>query len=185
MDLSKNRTALAVCLVATGIVTTAALAAIAWPALTRPDPPSEASGDGGLRIALVEPPKASVTTGSPLEVGLSEAAQAMAKGREALFVATPPVRPAPIRHAPRPMAQPEDLAQLDEEPEVAPPPEPVDERWERPRWREDRFERAQRLRWEEEERLAQQERERRGWEDERYRPPPLPDEDPRPPPGRW
>jgi hypothetical protein len=183
VDLSKNRTALAVCLVATGIVTTAALAAIAWPALTRPDPPSEASGDGGLRIALVEPPKASVTRGDPLDVGLSEAAQAMVKGREALFVQTPPVRPAPVRHASRPRAQPEDLAQLDEEAEVAPPPEPVDERWERPRWREDRFERAQRLRAEEEDRLARQDRER--WDDDRYAPAPLPNEDHAPPPTRW
>ena len=60
VDLSKNKTALAVCVVATGIVATAALAAIAWPALVRPDPPSEASGDGGLRIHVVQPPQASV-----------------------------------------------------------------------------------------------------------------------------
>ncbi len=184
MDLSKNKTALAVCLVATGIVTTAALAAIAWPALTRPDPPSEASGDGGLRIAVVEPPKASVARGDPLDVGLSETAQAMVKEREALFVATPPVRPAPSRRAPRQVAQVEDQEQT----EAAPPPEPVDEQWERPRWREDRFERAQRLRWEEDERLARQERERQRWEDsrdDRYAPPPISDEDRAPPPERW
>ena len=176
MDLSKNKAALAVC-VATGIVTTAALAAIAWPALVRPDPPSEASGDDGLRIRVVQPPQALVKRGDPLDVGVSDAAQAMANGREALFVATPPVRPSPIRRAPR------QVVQLDEEPDVAPPAEPVDDQWERPRWREDRFERAQRLRSEEEERLARQDRER--WDDDRYPPPPVPDEDRAPPPGRW
>uniref|UniRef100_B0SYQ4 Uncharacterized protein n=1 Tax=Caulobacter sp. (strain K31) TaxID=366602 RepID=B0SYQ4_CAUSK len=180
MDLSKNRTALAVGVVATGIVTTAVLAAIAWPALTRPDPPSEASGDGGLRIRVVEPPKASVARGDPLDVGLSEVAQAMTKGREALLVATPPVRPEPIRRAPRPVAQ-----VVEDEADVAPPTEPVDDQWERSRQREDRFERAQRLRWEEDERLAQREQERERREDERYAPPPLPDEDHAPPSGRW
>ena len=184
MDLSKNKTALAVCVVATGIVTTAALVAIAWPALVRPDPPSEASGNDGLRIRVVEPPKALVARADPLDVGLSETAQAMAKGREALFIATPPVRPPPIRRAPR------QVAQLDEEEEadVAPPPEPVEEQWGRPRWQEDRFERAQRLRAEEEERLARRERERQRWDDardDRYAPPPLPDENRAPPPGRW
>jgi hypothetical protein len=184
VDLSKNKTALAVCVVATGIVTTAALVAIAWPALVQPDPPSEASGDGGVRIRLVEPPKAAVARGDPLDVGLSETAQAMAKGREALFVATPPVRPPPIRRAPRQVAQLEE----EEEADLAPPPEPVDDRWERPRWREDRFERAERLLSEEDERLARRERERQRWDDardDRYAPPPMPDEDRAPPPGRW
>ena len=194
MESPKNKKSLAAGVAVAGIVTTAALAAASWPALTRPDPPAEASGDDGLRIRLVEPPKAMVARGSPLEVGLSEAAQAMAKGREALFVRTPPVRPepAPARRAPI------QVAQVDEDEEdAAPPPEPVDDRWERDAWRRDRFEEAQRRRWEEEQRWARRDREERAaweqaqrdrarWEDERRdedRYAPTPPDDERPP--RW
>jgi len=194
----KKKTALAAGVVVAGIVTTAAVAAALWPALTRPDPPAEASGDGGLRIRLVQPPKALVAgagpLANPLDVGLSEAARAMAKGREALFVRTPPVRPEPKPARPAPMQ----VAQIDEgaEEDLAPPPEPVDDRWERDAWRRDRYEEAQRRRWEEEQRWARRDREARDaweqarrdrerWEDERrdedrYAPPP---EDDRPPPG--
>ena len=195
MEPSKSRIALIAGVAVAAVVTTAALAAALWPALTRPDPPAEASGDGGLRIRLVQPPKALVASlgpsAGPLEVGLSEAAQAMAKGREALFVRTPPVRPAPKPTRPPPIQ----VAQVDEEEDLAPPPEPVDDRWERDAWRRDRYEEAQRRRWEEEQRWARRDREARAaweearrdrerWEDERrdedrYAPP---REDDRPPP---
>jgi len=204
----KKRTALVAGVVVAAAVTTAAVAMAVWPALTRPDPPAEASGDDGLRIRLVDPPKALVAyagaMASPLEVGLSEAAQAMAKGREALFVRTPPVRPEPTPPARRAPIQ---VARVDEEDEdLAPPPEPVDDRWERDRaeagyelaqqrWedeRQARRERERRLAWE------RDQRERRRWEearerdryddrpyDDRYDPPPPPDEDYAPPPRRW
>ena len=195
MELPKNKTALIAGVAVAATVTAAALAMAVWPALTRPDPPAEADGNDGLRIRLVEPPKALLAQGGPLDVGLSEAAQAMAQGREALFVRTPSVRPAP----PPARRAPIQLAQADDEDEVAPPPEPVpepvDDRWERDAWRRDRFEEAQRRRWEEEQRWARQAREERAAREEarerdryddrregdRYAPPP-PDDD-RPPPG--
>lgn len=179
MDFPKNRTALAVSVAAAGIVTTAALAMAVWPALVRPEPPLEKAGDEGLRIRVVEPPKTAAVPSSPLDVGLSQTAQAMIKGREA--VVPPPVRSRPA---------PAQIAQADREDDLAPPPEPVDDRFEdEAAWRQDRFERAQRQRWEDE-RLARQDRER--WEaarerdryGDRYDSPPLPDED-RAPPGRW
>lgn len=190
MDLSKNRTALAVSVAAAGIVTTTALAMAVWPALVRPEPPLEKAGGDGLRIRVVEPPKAAAAPSSPLDVGLSQAAQAMAKGREALFVRTPAasVAPPPARPRPVPWPSPMRIAQADSEDDLAPPPEPVDDRLEdEAAWRQDRFERAQRQRWEDE-RLARQERER--WEEarerdryeDRYEPPPSED---RGPPGRW
>lgn len=198
MELPKNKTALVAGVAVAATVTTAALALAVWPALTRPDPPAEADGDDGLRIRLVEPPKALIARASPLDVGLSEAAQAMAKGREALFIRTPPVRPAPpapARRAPAPVVQ------VDEEEDLASPPEPTDDRWECDRV-ENRYELAQQ-RWEDERqarrerdrRLAweQDQRDRRRWEearereryDDRYAPPPPPDEDYAPPPRRW
>jgi hypothetical protein len=207
VDLSKNKTAVAAGVAVAAIVTTVALGMAAWPALTRPDPPAEATGDDGLRIRLVEPPKALITRGSPLDVGLSEAAQAMAKGREALFVRTPPVRPEPAASTP-PRRAPIEIAQVDEDEDLAPPPEPLDDRWDRSAWRRDRFEDQRR---EEEQRMARREREQRAaweqaqrdrerWEDareqerqdalryenrrdeDRYAPPPSRDDD-RPPPG--
>jgi hypothetical protein len=192
VDLSKNRTALAVSVAAAGIVTTAALAMAVWPALVRPEPPLEKTGDDGLRIRVVEPPKAAPPPSGPLDVGLSQAAQAMAKGREALFVQTPPpsVAPPPARLRTAPVQ----IAQADSEDDLAPPPEPVNDLWQdEGAWRQDRFERAQRQRWEDE-RLVRRERER--WEEarerdpyeDRYDPPPLspplPDEDPGSP-GPW
>lgn len=206
MEPPKNKTALAAGVAVAAIVTTAAVAMALWPALTRPDPPAEATGGDGLRISLVEPPKALVAHGGPLDVGLSEAAQAMAKGREALFVRTPPVKitqpkPPPPRYAPTP------IVQADDEDDVAPPPEPVDDRWGRDR-AESGYELAQQ-RWEDE-RQVRRERERRAaweqaqrdrlrWEearereryddrrrhDDRYEPLPPPEEDYAPPPRRW
>ncbi|KQY95395.1 hypothetical protein ASD21_08600 [Caulobacter sp. Root1455] len=203
MELPKNKTALAAGVALAGIVTTVALATAVWPALTRPDPPAEATGNDGLRIRLVEPPKAVVAKTSPLDVGLSEAAQAMAKGREALFVRTPGFRPAPAPAPAPPRYAPVQTARADEDDDLAPPPEPVDDRWERDhgesgvelaqqRWEEERQARSERERraaWE------QTQRDRRRWEegreqdryddrryDDRYAPPP-PDDD-RPPP-RW
>ena len=206
MEPPKNKMALAAGVAVAGIMTTAAVAMAVWPALTRPDPPAEATGDRGLRIRLVEPPRALVARASPLDVGLSEVAQAMAKGREALFVRTPPVRvppPPPARRAPI------QVAQVDEGEDLAPPPEPIDGRWDQGGWRRDRFEEIQRQRREDAQRSARRERdERAAWEqaqrerwedareqdrydarrnegrryDDRYVPPPPPDDD-RPPPG--
>jgi hypothetical protein len=206
VETLKKKTALVAGVAVAAIVTTAALAMAAWPALTRPDPPAEASGDEGLRIRVVQPPKAVLARASPLDVGLSEAAQAMARGREALFVKTPPVprfspAPAPVRARPAPTP----IAQVDDEDVAPPPPELVDDRWERgrvepgyelaqQRWedeREARREDQRRLAWE------RDQRERRRWEetrdrarnderryDDRYDPPPPPDDD-APPPSRW
>jgi hypothetical protein len=199
VDLSKNRTAWAVSIVTAGIVMTATLAMTVWPALVRPEPPLEKAGDNGLRIRVVEPPKAAATPSSLLDVGLSQAAQAMAKGRGALFVQAPPVRAVPPPAQPRPSLI--QVAQADSEDDLAPPPQPVDDRWEdEAARRQDRFEHAQRQRWEDD-RLARQEREQRAaWEQDRrdrwenareqdryeehYDPPPRPDEE-RAPPGRW
>jgi hypothetical protein len=207
VELPKNKTALAAGVAVAAIVTTAALGMAVWPALTRPDPPAEAAGDNGLRISLVEPPKALIARGSPLDVGLSEAAQAMAKGREALFVQTPPVRFTPAKAAPPPPRYaPTRVAQIDDEDDLPPLPEPVDDRWERGR-AESGYELAQQ-RWEDE-REARRERDRRAaweqaqrddrrrWEetrerdryaaerhDDRYDPPP-PEDDDAPPPMRW
>lgn len=83
MDLPKNSKTLAAGVATAGIVT-AAVATIVWPALVSPEPPLEKAGDDGLRIRLVEPPKATIRTAGPLDVGLSDAARAMANGREAL-----------------------------------------------------------------------------------------------------
>lgn len=208
MELPKNKTALAAGVAVAATVTTAALAMAVWPALTRPDPPAEATGDDGLRIRLVEPPKAFVARASPLDVGLSEAAQAMAKGREALFVKTPTFRPESPRPAPaQPRYVPAPVAQVDDEDDLLPPPEPVDDRWGRgrsesgyelaqQRWedeREARREHDRRAAWEQAQREDRRrweearERDRYGAEryDDRYDPPPPPDEDYAPPPRRW
>lgn len=201
MDLFKNKTALAVSVAAAGIVTTAALAMVVWPALVRPEPPMEKAGGEGLSIRVVEPPKTAAAPSSMLDVGLSQAAQAMTKGREALFVSTPPAVPAPPPVRPRP--SPTQIAHADLENDLAVDPEPVeDQRDDEAAWRQDRFERAQHQRWEDE-RLARREREQRlaleqdrrdreRWEeprerdryDDRYDPPPPPEED-RAPAGRW
>jgi hypothetical protein len=175
VDLPKNRMTLAAGVAAAGIVT-AARAAAAWPALVRPEPPLEKSGDDGLQIRLVEPPKAATKASSPLDVGLSEAAEAMAKGREALFVRTPPVRqPSP---ASRPRTAPIQLVQVDDEDDRFAPAEPADDQWRREAERRDRFEQARQRRWEEERlaREAQDERaalreasEHRRWEEARER----------------
>lgn len=193
MKLPRNKTTLIAGVAAAAVVTTVALAMAVWPALTRPDPPAEAAGDGGLRIRVVEPPKAAVPRVGPLDVGLSEAAQAMAKSRAALFTGASTYRPAspspPVRNT-----------RAGEDGGLA-PLEPADDRWERERTGSG-FELARRLR--EEERAASRERARREaweeterdrrWDEERerdradaqrlddgYGPPPSPDDD-RPPP---
>jgi len=177
LKLPKSKTAVNVGVVTAAVVATVALGAVAWPALTRPDPPAEAAGDGGLRIRLVQPPKAPVPRAGPLDVGLSDAAQAMAKSPAAPFAATP--TPASARS-----------------------PWPVDDQWERERTGSG-FELARQMR--EQEWAASRERERREaqeqadsdrrWEEDRERDryderryddhddPPLPPDDDRPPPG--
>lgn len=201
MELPKNKTTLAAGVAVAAVMTTAALGMAVWPALTRPDPPAEAAGDDGLRIRVVEPPKTSVARAGPLDVGLSEAAQAMAKGREVLFAGTPTLPPAPTPAPPPAHPAPVQIAQAEED-DLAPPPEPVKDQWERDR-AESGYELAQQ-RWEDE-RLARRDRERRAaWEqdqrdrrrwddarerdrydeprpDDRYDPPPAPVDD-RPPP---
>lgn len=187
METPNKKTALVAGVAVAATMTAAALAMAVWPALTRPDPPAEASGDGGLRIRIVQPPRAMVASAGPLEVGLSEAAQAMAKGREALFVATQPVRPTPPQTPAR--RAPIQVAHVDEEEDLALPPEPDDDRWEREEaWRRDRYEEAQQRRWEEQQRWARRDREERAaweqaqrerWEqdrreEDRYAPPPPP-----------
>jgi hypothetical protein len=181
VDLPKNRKTLAAGVATAGIVT-AALATVVWPALVSPEPPLEKAGDEVLRIRLVEPPKTAIKTAGPLDVGLSEAAQTMAKGREALF----------DRPAPRPREAPVQIVQADEAEE--PSPDPVDDRWEREAARRDRAEQAQRRRWEAEqlarearaERAAweQEARDRQRWEEQRepdrYAPPPVEEPGPRP-----
>ena len=169
MDLPKSRTALAAG-VAVAVAVTSGLAFVVWPALVRPEPPLEKTSDDGLRIRLVEPPRTATKAASPLDVGLSQAAQAMAKGREALLVRTPPVRP--LSPAAQPPAAPIQVAEADDEEDASAPIE-RDEAG-----RRDRFEPPRHRRWEEERlaREAQDERaawreasDRRRWEEERER----------------
>lgn len=178
------------------------VAAFAWPTLVRPEPPMEAAGDHGVRINLVEPPKAATPQASRLDVGLSEAALAMANGRQALASAwssEPPPRPAQTRRASTiaststtPLLMEDDRAPLVR-------PEEIDDHWNRDRDADDRYEAAERRRWDAE-RLVQEERaERRAlrraerrqeldrWDDrvaprDDYESPPPED---RPPPERW
>lgn len=197
MDLPKKRMTLAIGVAAAGIVT-AAMVVVVWPALVRPEPPLEKAGDEGLRISLVEPPNAPARTSSLLDVGVSDAVQAMAKGREALFVRVPPVKPLP---GSRPRVAPERTQQTDELDDTMPPPEAVDDRWERDARRRDLLEQTQRRRWEADQQ-AQEAREeraareheasaRRRWESEREREryddryAPAPYEERGPPSERW
>lgn len=196
VDLPKNRIALAAGVAVAGILTAAL---VVWPALIRPEPPLEKAGDGGLRIRIVEPPRAAVTASSPLDLGVSDIAQAMAKGREALFARTPSVRsPSPVS---RPPAEPARTAQAEAAEDTGEMLEPADDRWERQDRRRRRFEQAQLRRMEDEalareardERLAMEREasDRRTWEDarerdryeDRYRLPP--EEDREPAPERW
>jgi hypothetical protein len=143
-----------------GAIATAAAALLAWPALTRPEPPSEAAADvEGVRIKLVQPPKAAVSRTALLDVGLSDAALAMAKGRQALsdtFTPAPPPQPVPRR-------APVETTPLLVEDDVAPPPEDLadtqDDRWER-----SRQEATARARWERERRIDEAREERAAWE---------------------
>lgn len=175
MDLPKNRIPLAIGAAAAGVLAIA-MVTVVWPALMRPEPPLERAGDDGLRISVVEPPKAPTRASSLLDVGVSDAVQAMVKGREALFDRPPSVTPR--LPAPRPSVAPvRVVVQPDESDNAMPPPERSDDRWERDSARRDRFEEARNRRWEEE-RLAQEARDehtawereasaRRRWEDER------------------
>ena len=101
MDWLKNNKTLAIGAGVAGGVTLAVIGMV-WSALSVPEPPLEKAGDGGLSIRLVEPPKAKLAATSPLDVGLSEAAQAMAKGRQVLFAPSRPIQPTPVVERPRP-----------------------------------------------------------------------------------
>lgn len=200
MELPKTKTAVNVGVVMAAVVTTVALGMAVWPALTRPDPPAEATGDGGLRIRLVQPPKAAVPRGSPLDVRPSDADQASINARQALFDTAPPApptassTPAPQKDAPVQAAE-ADEENLDPPPGMAEAPverDSADSGYElaQRRWAEERqARRERRAAWE------QAQSERRHWEedrerdrydeqrhDDRYEPSPPPDDD-RPPPG--
>jgi hypothetical protein len=196
VDLPKNRTTLVAGVAVAGILTVA-LATVVWPALVRPEPPLEKAGDDGLRIRLVEPPKVVAKPSSRLDVGLSDVAQAMAKGGEALRA--PPVRPLPP--ATRPRAAPVEIAQADDADDPSQMSEPEDAEWRRQAGRREEFEQTRQRRWDEQ-RLAQEARdERAAWEQEaierrrrqeardydRYenRYPSPPDDDRGPRPERW
>lgn len=191
--LDKNKKSLAI---GGGVAGGLALAVtgVMWAALASPEPPLEKAGDDGLRIRLVEPPKAMIATASPLDVGLSEAAQAMARGRQALFPRdqlAPPPRSADRPRSPPP--RPVQIADRD-----LPPSEPNEDSWRREAERQDRLEQAQRRQWEAEalareaaeDRAAweREMRERRRWEERRdedrygprYAPPPDDDRWPEP-----
>lgn len=176
-----------------GVVAVLGVATVlAWPALVRPEPPLEAdAGRDGVRISLVQPPKAAPPAAPRLDVGLSEAALAMA-GQQAPASAAPPAPerrsepPAPIR-ASLPPIMPDATTPLLVEDDRPPPvrEDEVEPRWERDREADDRYEAAERLAQERAERQAlrraEQQRELNRWDD--YPPPPLPDD--RPPPERW
>lgn len=172
MKLPKTKTAVNVGVVVAAVVTTAALGMVVWPALTRPDPPAEATGDGGLRIRLVQPPKAAVPRAAPLDVRLSEADQAAVEARRALFDKTPAVTAAsPAPETPRYAPAQAGVGDGD----LAPPAEAADAPAERD-LAESGYELAQR-RWADE-RLARRERraaweqaqiERRRWEEDHAR----------------
>lgn len=68
MDLLNNRKALVMS--AAAALATILCATMAYRALSVREPPMEAAGDGGLRIRLVEPPKAPFKAGGLLEVGV-------------------------------------------------------------------------------------------------------------------
>lgn len=179
-----------------------AVAAFVWPALIRPEPLLEAAGDQGVRINLVEPPKATPPRVGRLDVGLSEAALAMTNGRQALASAWSPKlppTPAPTRRASTVESASTTPVMMEDDGEPPVQAEGIDDRWNRERDVDDRYEAAERHRWEAE-RLAQEERaERRAarraerrqelerWDDRAAprgdcgSPPP---ED-RPPPERW
>ncbi|WP_426044173.1 hypothetical protein [Caulobacter sp. DWR3-1-2] len=198
MEQSKKRATLVACVAVAGTMTAAAIAALAWPALTRPEPPTEAAaGADGISIHLVQPPKAAVARTGLLDVGLSDAALAMTKGRQAL---TDTFAPAADSPPPRPVmgpAPPRVIPVERDDEEVGLPqtePDRRDDRWERERWARDDAREAQRARWERE-RMAEDDRreraaleqerlEQRRWrddrEDDRYAPPPRGDD---PPPG--
>ena len=160
----------------------------------------------GVRIHVVQPPKAAVARTGLLDVGLSDAALAMTKGRQAL---TESFTAVPALPTPKPKTRrtpPEVMAVEVEQDETAPPQRladndderSADDRWERERWARENAREAQRTRWErqrmiEEERqeqdaLEQERLEQRRWRDARDEdpdgPPPPRGDDP-PPRERW
>ncbi len=171
MELPKNRATLIASAAVAGTIATAAVAMLAWPALTRPEPPSEAAANAdGVRIKLVQPPKAAVARTGLLDVGLSDAALTMAKGRQALsdtFTSTPP--PPATRPAPR--RAPIETTPLLIEDDRAPPPEDFadirEDRWERERLARQQDEAMRRGQWERERRIDEAREERDAWERER------------------
>jgi len=202
VELPKHRATLIASVAVAGTIATAAVALLAWPALTRPEPPAEAaSGADGVKIRLVQPPKAAVVKTGLLDVGLSDAAEAMAKGATSFTSASPPRTPAP---RPVPRRAPLETTPLLVEDDRAPPAENFadaqDERRDRDRWERRQDEAAARAQWAREQRAAEArearedraafERERQEdqrWrdarvEDDRYEPPPRDD---RGPPERW
>lgn len=108
MDLLNNRR---VVVVGAGMaLATIVLATMTYRALSVREPPLEAEGDAGLRIRLVEPPKAPFKAGGLLEVGVSGASRAQATARASTVNA--PI--AGSRHlAPEPKEERIDMAQAD------------------------------------------------------------------------
>jgi hypothetical protein len=198
VDLPKNRITLVAGIAVAGILTVA-LATVVWPALVRPEPPLEKAGDDGLRIRVVEPPRAATKPSSPLDVGLSNVAQAVTRGGEALFVRTPPIRP--LSPPTRPRAAPVEIAQADDAEDPSRMSEPEDVEWRRQTGRREAFEQTRQRRWEEQRLAHEAQEERAAWEQEaidrrrqaeardydRYenRYPSTPDEDRGPRPERW
>ena len=166
-------------------------AALAWPALVRPEPPLEAdAGRDGVRISLVQPPKTAPPAAPRLDVGLPEAALAMVDVQRAPASPSPapdsrPKPPAPIGGSSAPV-MPESTTPLLVEDDTPPPirEDEIEPGWARDREADDRYE-AARLAQDRAERRAlrraQQQRELDRWDD--YQPPPPPDD--RPPPERW
>ena len=195
MEISKDRAALIAAVAVAGTIATAVVVALAWPALTRPDPPAEAeAGAEGVRINLVEPPKATVTRSSPLDVGLSEAALAMAKGREAPPDGSTPA-PLPSRPTARGAPEPVETTSLLVEDDAVRPPDRFDDAA-RERLADERYEDARRAQWEREQRIEAdreaawareraEDRRRREARDDDARYPPPPSDDRAPPPEPW
>src|SRR4051812_39280868 len=165
MELPKTKTKAALAIGGGAAALTAVTMIFVWPALISPEPPLEKAGDDGLRIRLVEPPKARIASAGPLDVGMSGAAAAMVRAGEGLMPRAPVAAPPP----PRPRAAPVQVArgdEADEADEVSAPPEDVDDRWEREALRRDRFEQAERRREEQEALAREAQDEREAWERE-------------------
>lgn len=160
MDLPKNRMALAIG--AGGVVVLIALFAVVWPALTSPEPPLEKAGGGGLSIRVIQPPQAPAKAGGLLDVGLSGAVEAVARGRAVVL-------PSPRSERPlTPASRPGRSASSQKAPieDAGPPVELADDQWERGARRRARFEEGQRRRWEEAQLAREARDERAAWDHE-------------------